>query len=96
MFTHIVMFKLNNPTKENVERGRKLLEGMNGNIPMLKSAEVGTDVVRSDRSYDLCLIARFDNVDDMEAYQVHTYHVNEVLKYLRPMTKSSVTVDFES
>lgn len=95
MFTHIVMFKLDNPTPKNIEKAHKLLSGMEGNIPMLKGIEVGADVVRSDRSYDICLIARFETVEDMQAYQIHPYHVNEVLKYLRPMTKSSVTVDYE-
>jgi len=95
MFTHIVFFKLNEPTEENIKKAKNILMGMEGNIPQLKSVEVGVDVLHSERSYDLALITKFDSLDVMNEYQVHPYHVNEVLKYIRPMAKASVTVDYE-
>ncbi len=69
---------------------------MEGNIPQLKSFEVGTNVLYTERSYDLVLITRFDCLEDMKDYAVHEYHVNEVLKYLKPMLEDSKIVDFES
>jgi len=95
MFTHIVFFKLNEPTEENINKAKSILMGMEGNIPQLDSVEVGVDVLHSERSYDLALITKFDSLDAMNEYQVHPYHVNEVLKYIRPMAKASVTVDYE-
>ncbi len=53
-------------------------------------------LLHSERSYDLALITRFDSLEDMNTYAVHEYHVNEVLKYLKPMLESSKVVDYES
>lgn len=94
MFTHIVFFKLSEPSEENVKRVKEILDGMKGKIPVLKYLEVGADVLHTERSYDIALITRFDSLEDMQQYQVHPYHVNEVLANLRPMLKGSVAVDF--
>lgn len=94
MFTHVVFFKLKEPNIENMKKAKNILEGMKGNIPQLKDIEVGMDVVRSQRSYDICLITRFDSQEEMDEYQVHPYHVNEVLKNLRPMLEGSAAVDY--
>lgn len=94
MFTHIVLFKLQEPTKENIEKAKNLLLAMEGKIKELRYLEVGADVLHSERSYDLSLITKFDSYEDMQSYQVSEYHVNEVLKYLRPMLKASVAVDY--
>lgn len=96
MFTHIVFFKLKEASIENVEKAKNILLGMEGNIPQLKGLEVGVDVLHTERSFDLALVTRFDSVEDMDDYQVHPYHVNEVLKYLRPMLEESKVVDYES
>lgn len=95
MFTHIVFFKLNDPTPVNVEKAKNILLGMEGNIPQLKYLEVGVDILHTERSYDLALITRFECKNDMDAYQVHPYHVNEVIANLRPMLKGSAAVDYE-
>jgi hypothetical protein len=95
MFTHIVFFKLENPSDENIQKAKDILTSMEGNIPVLRSLEVGVDVVHSQRSFDIALITRFDSKEDMDEYQIHSYHVNEVLKNLRPMLKASAAVDYE-
>jgi len=92
MFTHIVFFKFN--YKEQASEARNILLSMEGKIPQLKSLEVGVDVLHSERSYDIALITKFDSLEDMNAYAVHQYHVNEVLKYLKPMIEISKTVDY--
>lgn len=94
MFTHIVFFKLKN--KEQVNEARSILLSMEGKIPQLKGLEVGVDVLHTERSYDLALVTRFDSLEDMNTYQVHEYHVNEVLKYLKPMIECSKAVDYIS
>ena len=92
MFTHIVFFKLKDISQVN--EARDILLGMEGKIPQLKGLEVGVDVLHTERSYDLVLVTRFDSLEEMDAYQVHEYHVNEVLKYLKPMLESSKAVDY--
>lgn len=96
MFTHIVFFKLKEPTKQNLEKAKNLLTGMEGNIAELKGIEVGIDELHTERSFDLVLITRFDSLSDMDNYQIHPYHVNEVLANLRPMLDSSKVVDYSN
>lgn len=93
MITHIVMWKLRECTPENAARAKEVLLGMAGRIPQLRHLEVGVDVVRSARSYDLALVARFASLDDLEAYQVHPVHV-EVANYMSSVRESVVTVDY--
>lgn len=95
MFTHVVFFKLKDKSKENIEKAKSILMRTEGKVPTLKTIKVGVDVVRSARSYDLALITTFDSLEDMDAYQVHPVHVDEVLAHLRPMLESSAAVDFE-
>lgn len=95
MFTHIVFFRLKDKSRENVNKARDILLGMNGKIPQLKHLQVGIDVVHSGRSYDIALITKFDSREAMDDYQVHPVHVNEVLHYLKPMLDSSAAVDFQ-
>ena len=94
MFTHIVLFKTKEPTKENLEFLQKTFLSMNGNIKELKQLEVGIDVVRSDRNYDVAIITRFDSKEDYLAYDVNEFHVEKVKKVIGPYLEESKTIDF--
>lgn len=96
MVTHIVFFRLADPAPENVVKLKDLLLSMNGRVPQLRHLEVGVDIIRSERSYDLALITRFDSLDEMERYQSHPYHAGEVMPYVRRVSQSVVAVDYES
>ena len=96
MITHIVFFKLSKPTPENIAGTRDKLLSMSGKIPELRHLEVGIDVIRSERSYDLALITRFDSLTDLQAYQVHPWHAGEVLPHVKSVSSSIVVVDYES
>lgn len=96
MFTHVVFFKLVESTKENVKYVSDILKGMDGNIPQLKEVEVGIDELRSERSYDISLITRFDSLEEMRAYQIHPYHINEVLGKIKPYLKATSVVDYNN
>jgi hypothetical protein len=95
MITHIVFFKLKDRSPENIRRTREVLAGMEGKIPQLRSLEVGIDVMRSERSYDLALVARFDSLEDLRAYNDHPVH-QEVLQYIATVKDISLAVDYES
>lgn len=94
MFTHIVLFKVKEPTKENLKFLEETLLSMNGNINELKELEVGVDVIKSDRSYDIGIITRFDSKEDYLAYDVNEYHVEKVKKVIGPYLDGSKTLDF--
>jgi hypothetical protein len=96
MITHIVFFKLSEPTPEKIAGTREKLLSMRGKIPELRHLEVGTDMIRSERSYDLALVTRFDSLADLQAYQVHPWHAGEVLPHMKSVCSSIVAVDYES
>ena len=95
MVTHVVLFRLKDRSRKNIERARDVLLSLKDRIPVIRSFEVGADIIRSDRSYDLALVSRFDNLDDLEAYRVHPEHVN-VVDYIAQVKESSIAVDYES
>ena len=96
MITHIVLFKLKERTAENISLAKAKLLSMAGQVDLLRHLEVGTDVLRSERSYDVALTTRFDTLADLHAYQVHPYHANEVAAYMRSVSESVAVVDYES
>jgi hypothetical protein len=96
MITHIVLFKLADPAAQNVEATRNKLLSMDGKIDLLRHLEVGVDVVRSERSYDISLTTRFDSLQDLQAYQVHPYHAGEVIPHMKSVCSSIAAVDYES
>lgn len=93
MLTHIVLFKLFDPKKAAEVRERIL--SMKGKIPELLEIEVGVDVVRNERSYDVALVSKHESVDAMQRYQVHPEHL-ALKTYLDTVRERSICVDFES
>lgn len=96
MITHIVLFKLLDPTPDRVAEIRNLLLSMGGKIPGIRHFEVGIDVIRSERSFDLALLTRFDSLSDLKAYQEHPFHAGEIVPHLKSVCSSIIAVDYES
>lgn len=94
MFTHVVLFKLKENTEDNVTFVANTLKAMEGKIAQLKGLEVGIDELNTERSFDVCLITRFNSRNDMNNYQVHPYHVNEVLNKIKPYIEVSKVADY--
>ena len=95
MVIHIVMFKLNQKTPENMERALTALKGMAGKIETLKHLEVGIDFKESERSYDLVLSTHFENKEGLDTYANHEVH-QPVIKTLRALCSHSIVVDYET
>lgn len=95
MIKHVVLFKLKNISTENIEEAKNILLDMKGRIKELKYIEVGIDVTRSDRSYDIALLTRFEYIEDLEAYQMNPLHM-EVADYMVSVAESIVVVDYET
>lgn len=94
MIKHIVFFKLKDSSSESVIRTANVLRNMEGKIPQLVSLEVGVDVIRSERSYDIALITEVQSLEDLQAYQVHPVH-QEVIQHMNEFKESSIAVDYE-
>jgi len=95
MITHIVLIKLVHSNEETIEVARTALARLEGQIPQLRHLEIGVNIVHTDRSYDLAVVARFDSLEDLQSYMNHPLHV-EVVKYLQGNRRSSITVDYET
>lgn len=95
MLTHIVLFKLLDHSPDTVKAAINQLQSLEDKVPQLISLTVGADVLHSERSFDLALVAVFASLADMQAYQVHPEHV-KVSEYMTSIRESSITVDFEN
>lgn len=91
VFVHIVFFNFKRLT-DRAEAKRRL-EGLVNTVPSLRTVEVGLDEVRSDRSWDMVLITRFDDRAGYEAYAVDSTHL-EVVSWLKSVIRASATVDY--
>jgi hypothetical protein len=96
MITHIVFFKLKEPTSENIAAAKDKLLSMQGKVQLLRHLEVGVDLVRSERSYDIALYTKLDSMADLQAYQVDPYHGGDVAPYMRSVSSAVAVVDYES
>ena len=94
MVKHIVMFKLTEKTSENMELATNSLRSLENKIETLKSIEIGTNFLESDRSYDIVLTAHFENQEGLKTYSSHENHL-PVVKIMRSLCSSSVVVDYE-
>lgn len=95
MITHIVLFKLKDRSSDSIAATVKVLKDMEGQIDVLKHLEVGTDILHSERSYDIALVTKFDSMDALGEYQVHPVH-KKVIEHMTQVRESSFSVDYES
>jgi hypothetical protein len=96
MITHVVLFKLQEPSSENLAATRDKLLSMEREIPLLRHLEAGIDVIKSERSYDIALVTKFDSLAELQAYQVHPYHAGVVVPHMKSVCSSIVAVDYEN
>ena len=94
MLKHIVCFKLNDSSEEQKQAAKDILLSMNGNVPQIRSIEVGTDFLCSPRSYDVILQVTLDDRDALDAYQQDPYHCEVVKAYMHKNAASSVALDY--
>ena len=94
MIKHIVCFKLNDSSEEQKRAAKDILMSMNGNVPQIRSIEVGTDFLCSPRSYDVILQVTLDDPDALDAYQQDPYHCEVVKAYMHKNAASSVALDY--
>ena len=95
MIKHIVCYKLKDPSPETLAKMKELFLSMRGRVPELKEVTAGIDALKSPRSYDLVLEAKFDSFEDMAAYKKNEYHVSVVQKFVHSVIEKSVSVDYE-
>jgi len=95
MIKHVVFFKFRpeaaaEARRDVVDQLRKLPE----KIDLIRSWEIGEDIMHSARAWDVVEIATFDDLGALETYTRHDDHVELVLK-LREICEAVGSVDFE-
>lgn len=94
MIKHIVMWKFKEGEQENMLLFRDRLLALKGQIPEIRSMEVGINMNHSDRSYDAVLVSEFDSMEALRAYSTNPLHV-EVSDFCKTIRTASVSVDYE-
>lgn len=95
MIKHIVCFKLADNSEDKKQEAKAVLLSMQGNVPMLRGIEVGTDFLGSARSFDVILQVILDDRQALDEYQVDEYHCSVVKKYMHAHVEKSVAIDYE-
>ena len=94
MVVHIVMFKFKDENKEeNIEKVTSRLNALVDLIPVLKSMEVGVDINKSERAFDLSLYSTFWDKEALEDYAVHEEHL-KVVELIKEVTLEAKVVDY--
>ncbi len=70
------------------------LNGLPALISEIRSFQVGRDLLRTERSYDLALVADFADLAALERYQLHPEH-QKVVTLIKQAASSVVAVDYE-
>lgn len=94
MLVHIVMFQFKEENRaSNMARVKTMLEALPEKIDTLKSLEVGIDISRSERSFDMVLVSMFEDQEGLDVYAPHPAH-QEVVKVIKEVTALSKVVDY--
>ena len=95
MIRHIVFIKFQ-PEAGAKQRQEIIdeLRGLPAQIDVIKEYEVGEDVLKSARSWDVALIGTYDNLEALKTYNDHPAHVAVVQK-IRAISEGAASVDFE-
>ena len=94
MITYNLLIKLQDSSKENVDKAKTVLLSMQGKIEYIRDLQVKVDIRRAETSYDIALIAKFDTMADDEAYLPHPVHM-EVGNQLKNMLKAAAAVCYD-
>lgn len=95
MIKHVVVFKLKEATEENCTKAAEVLLSMRENIDYIHEIEVGTDFLKSPRSYDVYLSVVLENREMLDVYQKDPYHCDVVKAHMHAVTEKSVSIDFD-
>lgn len=79
---------------EHAAEVARLLEGLVGVVPVIRSLSVGVNVAVPESNADVALLIDLDDLAALDAYQTHPAH-QQVAGYIRSVTGDRLAVDFE-
>jgi sensor domain CHASE-containing protein len=94
---HIVLWKLAAEDADtralHAEQIAEKLLALPAQIAEIRRMEVGPNVAYPQTNWDVALVADFDDVEGLDAYQVHPAH-QEVVAFVRSVVSDRAAVDF--
>lgn len=98
MLKHIVFFKLKEEYTESQKQAiakdlKNMLLNLTRHISEIRYFEVGIDINRTSRAFDLSLISDFENLDTLATYQTHPEHV-KVINFVKEHCMQTAVVDY--
>lgn len=94
MVIHNLLIRLQDNSSENIAKTQALLLSMQGKIEVVRDLKVKPDIRRTEASYDLALIAKFDSFADFQTYLPHPEHV-KVATQLKTLIAGVANVVYE-
>lgn len=94
MLRHYVFIRYATDTSaEHVAEFCRRMLDLRDQVPGIRQLEIGRDILREARSWDLVLIMRFDSVEALRSYQKHPLHVG-LMQFNQPHVKDVGAIDF--
>lgn len=95
MIKHVVFFKFK-PEASPEARSEVVdqLRSLPDKIDLIRSWEIGEDIMHSARAWDVVEIATYDDLGALESYMRHDAHMEVVMK-LREICEAIGSVDYE-
>jgi hypothetical protein len=95
MLQHYVLIRYEKGTsEEHIAEFCKRMLALRINIEGIEHLEIGRDILRDARSWDLILIMRFASVQALRSYQQHPEH-QKLMAFNQPFVANVASVDFE-
>lgn len=100
MLQHIVMWKLKDEALGLDKKAlglelKRRLEALVGQVPQIRSFQVGLNVVAADTASDVVLVSSFDDLAGLDGYVKHPKH-QEVVDFVKQVVAERRAVDYEA
>ena len=96
MLQHYILIKfINGASDEHIEEFSTRMLALRAAISSIEHLEIGRDILRDARSWDLILIMRFASTEALRSYQQHPEHLR-LMAFNQPSVADVASVDFES
>ena len=94
MLRHFVFIKYKPGTSDaHIDEFIRMTRALPESIPTMRDLEVGRDVLRSARSWDVMLAMRFNSLEELREYQMHPAH-KALMAFNDPQVAEVGAVDY--
>jgi len=94
MVTSVIMFRLKESNDENRSLVKEKLLSMKGVVKQIKDIRVETNQITGSSSFDIVMIAKYNNMDDFNEYASDPFHL-QVGKFALELCEQTASVIYE-